>query len=25
MVKAMMSDCPTIVFELSVGRDDFSK
>jgi len=21
----MMSDCPTIVFELSVGRDDFSK
>jgi len=23
MVKAMMSGCPTIVFELSVGRDDF--
>jgi len=25
MVKAMMSDCTTNVFELSVGRDDFSK
>jgi len=25
MVKAMMSGCPTIVFEISVGRNDFSK